>query len=159
MPAVDIPEPRHLELSEIGCELLGIPPLYAGEFIQWRFQFLVDGEAHSLEGADLAFVARESDNAGAAVAFSRTSFTQIADWSPATFGIVADADQTTEDEENGTGKGWYTITWTPADETTLLGKVGRWPFDVRAEFADGKIRTLLRGRVYVYRSRTLRAQL
>lgn len=139
----------------------GLDPIIPGEFTQLRHQALgIDGAALSLAGATLVMTVRRRDlsTAAADLVLLRRSLDDVGgSWSPTTMQLAADADQAAEDVDAGTGKGWYAITFAPTEQDTLLAAVGSWFYDVRAQFVDLKVLTLLRGRISIPSPRTLAA--
>lgn len=135
----------------------GLDPIIPGEYVALRHQVVDDqGAAVSLAGAALVMSVRRTDALPPTdLVFVRRSVDNIANWTPTTAQLAADADQTVEDVVAGTGTGWWMMTFAPPDEALLTSASGRWQYDVRAKFGDGKVLTLLRGKIAIQASRTI----
>jgi hypothetical protein len=158
MTTKTIPDRLDWDLTPENLAGAGLDPLYPGEYISYRHQALdIDGAAISLAGAVLVMSVRKKDSLlPGDLWFKRRSLDDIGGgWTPTTKQIVVDANQAVEDAVAGTGKGWWTMTFAPTDETTLTDAIGRWYYDVRAKFVDNKVRTLLRGRIAIPYPRTI----
>lgn len=135
----------------------GLDPIILGEYVELRHQVVDDhGVAVSLAGAALVMSVRRGDSLSPSdLIFVRRSVDNIVSWSPTTPQLAADTDQTVEDVTAGTGTGWWTMTFAPPDEAVLILATGRWQYDVRAKFGDGKVLTLLRGKIAIQTPRTI----
>jgi len=154
---IDVPDHLQWNLTPESLASVGLDPIIPGEYIEYRHQVVdVDGNAVSLDGAQLVMTLYRLDSLDSAdLIFRRRTRDTIQDWDPATQQLDVDADQSIEDVNAGTGTGWWTMTFAPTDEALLLSSVGSWWYDVRALFADLKIRTLLRGRIQIPWPRTV----
>lgn len=152
-------DPLNFDFTPASLAQFGLAPIIAGDFLSYRFQYVVEGDPQSLLGATLVLSVRRKDGGVEAgdLVLTRRSSDNIAGWSPTTKQIAIDADQSQEDELAGTGKGWYAINLTPPDEAALLAAVGLWFYDVRVLLADGKVQTILRGRIQILSPRTAAA--
>jgi hypothetical protein len=152
-------DPLNFDFTPANLAGYGLSPVIAGDYLSYRVQYVVDGVAQSLLDAVLVLTLRRRDGTVAPddQVLQRRSLDNIAGWTPTTKQIAIDADQSQE-TETGTGKGWYAINFTPPDEAALLGVLGLWHYDVRALFSDGRVRTLLRGRMQILSPRTASTQ-
>lgn len=152
----EVPDHLQWNLTPECLESVGLDPIIPGEYVSYRHQVVdVDGVAVSLDGADLVMSLYKLDSlAESDRVFRRRTLDTIANWDPATQQLEVDA-QATEDTEAGTGTGWWTFTFAPTDEELLIASIGSWWYDVRARFADGKVRTILRGRIAISWPRTI----
>lgn len=144
-----------LDLTFSGQDRYGMPRLYPGDTVRWRFQVRdEDDDAVDLTGYNIALTARRQ-KASATATLTRTTAANIVGASPASKQIVIDA-QTTEDAVAYTGRGWFEIRFYPTadEETKLLAAVGQSFFDLVLEAPDGTTTTFAEGMLEVQRRMT-----
>jgi hypothetical protein len=154
--SIEISDPYAFDLTSQGLTSAGIDLLVPGESAEWRFQARRGDDALSLDGAVIVLSVRRKDSLlDADLVLQRRSIDLLDELVPSVYQITPDADQATEDTATDTGKGWYAVTWSTGDEAALGAMLGsRMYYDVRAQFSDGTVRTLLRGRIEVAYQRT-----
>jgi hypothetical protein len=133
-------------LSEAYVLAHGGTPLVAGDDLEIRFQVRRDGAAVDLTGWTLWWTMRDKE--GGTGEFIRRSST----------GQIVLDDQTTEDEDAGTGTGWCSVVFVAADRTALLAFVGLlrpWPPRGRAPPPDSTVQSLGRGKCEWLRPRSM----
>ena len=154
--ASTVENPMQLDLTAEFLTALGHSPIIAGDTLDLRFQVRDDADAAvDLTGAAIVHSWRKRE-ADAAALFQRTTDDDV----PTMVGtkqIAIDADQTTETGD--TGKGWYTIRYRPADETTMVAAEQAKLYDTRIEFSDGSVRTHTRGRIACLKPRSLGSEI
>jgi hypothetical protein len=142
-----------LDLSFAGQDKYGLPRLYPGDTVRWRFQVRDDDDQPiDLTGYHIVLTARRRLQDTASV-LRRRSTDPIVGASPATDQIVIDADQTAESEDGLTGRGWFQIQFLPLvdEETALLAAVGQTFYDIVLEAPDGTTTTFAEGTLEVPR--------
>lgn len=152
MPTIITPtNPRRYDLSEAQLLNDGGPPLYIGTTVAWRFQVRdEDDEAVDLTGATIQLTITRGANQ-----ITRVSGTAIAGAAPAADEIEIDADQSAEDENAGTGKGWYQVNFaSTANEIATLNTVagtipaGTSPnYEIIVKLGDGTTFLHFKGRL------------
>ena len=157
---IQIAHPRQWDLTPANLEANGLDPIIPGDYVNHRYQAKRLGAAISLLGAVLVLSVRKRENSidAADLVLQRRSLDTIASWSPTTTQLAVDADQDAFDDVAETGKGCWGYTFTPADQAALLAAVGHWYYDVKAQFTDAKVRTLLRGRILIPYPQTIGSQ-
>lgn len=150
-------DPLFLDLTADFMRRNSMAPLVAGDSISWRFQVRdEDDVAQSLADATFAMSLRKSDREADPVLFDRRSDEQVG----GEYEIEADADQTTEDVDDYTGKGWFTVRFFPEDESALTAIVSAAKYyGIRIRFGDGSVRTFARGRIEILPPRPAGAEL
>jgi hypothetical protein len=144
-----------LDLTLAGQDKFGLPRLYPGDTVRWRFQVRDENEASvNLTGYTISVTARRRPQDATAVLHRRSS-DPIAGASPASNEIVID-DQTSENPVAYTGTGWFEIRFLPlaAEETELLAAVGQSYFDIVLEAPDGTETTFAEGLLEIPRRMT-----
>ncbi len=155
-----IPSPTSFDLTPQNLIAFECEPLVAGDFAEYRFQARSDGAAVNLTGCVVVLSVRRHEKSTTAgdLLLQRRSQDDLVGWSGTPTNEITLDDQATEDAEAETGTGWWRMTFTPGDQDELLDAIGLYWYDVRALFTDGKIHTLLRGRIEILPPRTLNAQ-
>jgi hypothetical protein len=145
-----------LDLSLSGQDAYGMPRLYPGDTVRWRFQVRDEAdEPLDLTGYTITLTARRKRNDAAASLRRRTS-DNVVGITPAPKQIQIDADQSAEDVEAYTGRGWFEIRFYPTsdEETKLLAAAGQNFFDIVLEAPDGTVTTYATGVIEIPRRNT-----
>jgi hypothetical protein len=146
-----------LDLTFSGQDRHNLPRLYPGDTVRWRFQVLDEADAAvDLTGYHIALTARRKKTADAAVALSRSTAADIVGASPASKQIKIDADQSVDDVETYTGRGWFEVRFyaTVDEEAKLVAAIGQSYFDLVLEAPDGTTTTFAEGLLEVQRRMT-----
>jgi hypothetical protein len=142
-----------LDLTVDGQDQLGLPRLYPGDRVVWRFQVLdEDGVPFDLTGFHITWTGRRKKGDAEPI-FRRRSVDNITGTS--TKEIAID-DQTTEDLVAYTGTGWFECRFfsSAAEETELLGALGMIFFDIVLQALDGTTTTFAEGVLEIPRRMT-----
>lgn len=134
----------HLDLTVDGQDQLGLPRLYPGDTVTWRFQVLdEDGAAINLTGYKITLTARRRKTDAEHV-LRRRSTDNIT--GTTTKEIALDV-QTSEDPVAFTGTGWFEVRFLSlvGEETELLVAVGMSVFDMVLEAPGGSVTTFAEG--------------
>lgn len=145
-----------LDLTLAGQDRLGLPRLYPGDTVRWRFQVCDEDENPiALTGYVVVLTARRKKN-DLNPSLRRRSSDAIAGASPPSNEIVIDADQTTENTTLYTGKGWFEIRFYPTslEEAELLTAAGVSYYDIALKAPDGTTTTFAEGTIEVGRRMT-----
>lgn len=156
--AIDVTSPLSFDFTPENLAELGMDQFIPGDYLSYRIQARRQSAALDLTGATLVMSVRRRDSGSldaTNLVFQRRSIDNIGGgWSPTTKQIVLD-DQTSENTDD-TGRGWFALNFAPTDEALLLTSLGRWFYDVRAQWSSTKlVRTVLRGRIVIAEPRTL----
>jgi len=130
-----------LDLTAAGCDRLGMPRLYPGDAVTWRFKVFAENAALDLSSYKVVLSVRRRP--GSTVILERRSVDDIAGFvTPGTKQIAVDASQgaeTVDANGNPTGKGCFEVRFKPVDEALLAAIVGLSVFDIVLESqATGK---------------------
>jgi hypothetical protein len=159
MSVITPTNPLTLTLTRAWMADNGLAPIYAGT--DWSLRFQVRDEYDdpvALTGVDIVLDMKTTQSS-ATVLFRRSLGEDIS-VDDQRLQIEADADQSAEDVEEFTGKGWFTVRGSDDDYTALLAALGTknqvtLVFDIRLLFAGGDQRIAFAGTIEILRPATL----
>lgn len=156
--ATDVANSLACDLDHATLVAAGEQPFYAGDDWELRFQVrrsVIVDDVETTEAIDLTdavLVLSVMDAPHRPVLWTRTSGVACTGADPATDQIVIDEDQAAEDEEEETGRGWFSVRATSSEEDAALAAIaGLHRYIIRVRFGagagdqDGDVKTVFAG--------------
>jgi hypothetical protein len=147
-------DPLSFDMTREGLRAIGMEPVVANDDWELRLQILDEtGAAVGLTSALVIMTVKKAERDSTAL-LSRRSDTDITGSSPARKQIAIDATQSSETGD--TGKGWILVRFgrETADADAIEKAVGVQLYDLQVKLSAGTIRTVLRGKIELFRSIT-----